>query len=189
MKNIISILLSLFILTSCVTYNYEFLEDEIYYIGKTTIPYQAISENSILFVGNNYLFFIDNDANKSKFDKLISKMISENGTFVLYGEIHGNKFRESSDVNFCITRNIKNFDYQVERNKNKNCTYVSGIYYKIDNKNNVNSTNLYKLEQVAKIKIKTNEKSGVNVGKTVLRVPLAVFGLAVMSAANVWNDK
>ena len=185
MKKVTSILLSLFILNSCITYNHKLLEDEIAYIGKTTIPYQEIRGNSLLFVGNSYLFFIDNDANKSKFDKLISKMISEKGTFILYGEIYGDKFRERSDANFCITKDITNFDYQIERdkNKNKNCTYVSGVYYKIDNKNSINSTNLYKLEQKAKIKMVTDEKTGVDVGATILRVPLSVLGLAAMVGA------
>lgn len=199
------------ILSGCVvSYNYETLEDDISYIGQTTISYENIEVGSIALIGNNYIFILpiqDKETENNKIKEIINKSITKNKPLIMKGFAHTNTnqfqafemaYAYNDGVgNFCVTENISKKSYSLsefydlfENKNNKNCTiiYGEGYYYKI-NSDISNIKQIHKSKVSGKIKMRTDKKSGVNVGETVWRVPLTVFGLAVMSAANVYNDK
>lgn len=196
MKKLISLTLMLSILSGCVvSYNYETLEDNISYIGQTTIQYGNIKENSILLIGNNYLFvlnFID-EKNKNEIEQLFQRVVKEHKTFIMrnsisYSNVVRIEERNRTYHNFiCITDTIPNNEQFYKKFEDeKNCAFVYGnktYYYKI-NANIVNDVSkAYKLKIPAKIKISTDKKSGVNVGDTMLGIPLTIFGFAAMVGA------
>lgn len=203
MKKIILLLMSS-ILSACeISYNYVQIYENISHIGKTTIPYKNIKAGSYVLVGKEYVFIINPSTDKkfivenNKIEQFFQTIISKNKTFIMKSGIwYSNKDRtgysdddqEKNELHHNYLCVVDTIPHEQEFYKNfedeENCTVIpEAYYYKIDANmlNEINKMN--KLTIPAKIRIVTNKKSGVDVGDTMLRIPLTVFGLAAMVGA------
>ena len=205
MKKLISLILMSSVLSGCeISYNYVEFDENISHIGKTTIPYKNINAGSTVLFGKEYLFiitpstkkqFIDNN---DKIEQFFQTIISENKTFIMRGDIwYSNKDRTGYRDNdreknklllsyLCVVDTIPNYEQEFYKkfSDKENCSFIpEAYYYKIDANmlNEINKMN--KLIIPAKIHISTNKKSGVDVGDTMVRIPLSILGFAAMVGA------